>query len=274
MSSPSTSRTERYRLEKANGRPGLETIHTSWFYKPGRPPQASPGFLIGKRRFSGTKLSPLISRQSSLSWFVSQDILLEHTLTKQLASSVCPVYCRFCTRSYSVGIEIGTVSKTRFLPIQKKWEKMFEYIERTPLLHDVMIPGGDTSSLEPAQLDNIDHRLLSFHHSQRIRLASKGLAVCPSLILDGSDSWAKRVIQPLSPGRKIGKSVALHTRFNHPNEVTWITSSAAQKFFEIGVTVRNQTVFLKGVNSDLASMQQLIRDLAELNIQPVRQNAV
>ena len=151
-------------------------------------------------------------------------------------------------------MEIGTVSKTRFLPIQKKWGKMFEYIERTPSLHDVMIPGGDTSSLELTQLDNIDHRLLSFPHAQRIRLASKGLAVCPSLILDESDSWAKRVIQPLSPGRKIGKSVALHTQFNHPNEVTWITTSAAQKFFEIGVTLRNQTVFLKGVNSDLATM--------------------
>ena len=203
-----------------------------------------------------------MSRQSSLSWFGSQDMLLKHTLTKQLARSVCPVYCRFCTRPYSVGIETRTVSKTWFLPIQKKWEKMFEYIERTPSLHDVMIPGGDTSSLEPAQLDNIDHRLLSFPHVQRIRLASKGLAVCPSLILDGIDSWAKRVIQPLDPGRNIGKSVALHTQFNHPNEVTWITSSAAQKFFEIGVTVRNQTVFLKGVNSDLATMQQLIRDLA------------
>lgn len=180
--------------------------------------------------------------------------MLKYTLTKRLASSVCSVYCRFCTRSYSVGMEIGTVSKTRFLPIQKKWGKMFEYIERTPSLHDVMIPGGDTSSLELTQLDNIDHRLLSFPHAQRIRLASKGLAVCPSLILDESDSWAKRVIQPLSPGRKIGKSVALHTQFNHPNEVTWITTSAAQKFFEIGVTLRNQTVFLKGVNSDLATM--------------------
>lgn len=34
------------------------------------------------------------------------------------------------------------------------------------------------------------------------------------------------------------------------------------------MTVRNQTVLLKGVNDDLATMSALIRKLADLNIQP------
>lgn len=180
------------------------------------------------------------------------------------------MYCRFCTRSYSVGPETETVSKTRFLPIQKRWEKIFHYIERTPSLHDIVISGGDTFSLEPAQLDSIGHRLLSVPHIRRIRLASKGLAVCPSRILDEWDDWTRSLIELSNQGRKAGKSVALHTHFNHPKEITWITSRAAQKLFENGVTVRNQTVLLKGINNSLATMQQLIQNLAELNIQPVR----
>ncbi len=46
---------------------------------------------------------------------------------------------------------------------------------------------------------------------------------------------------------------------------------AAQNLFRDGVTVRNQTVLLNGVNNDITTMQTLIRRLAELNIQPVRQ---
>ena len=68
----------------------------------------------------------------------------------------------------------------------------------------------------------------------------------------------------------MGKSVALHTHFNHPNEITWVTVLAAQKLFGAAVMVRNQTVLLKGVNNDLDTMRELIRQLAEINIQPVR----
>lgn len=151
---------------------------------------------------------------------------------------------------------------------------MFDYIEKTSSLHDIVISGGDIFSLEPAQVDSIGRRLLSFPHIQRIRLASKGLAVCPSRILDESDPWTETVIQLSNWGRKIGKSVSLHTHFNHPNEITWITSLAAQKLFENGVTVRNQTVLLAGVNNDFNVMQKLIQGLAEINVQPVRKVVV
>ncbi|KAF8346722.1 hypothetical protein F5887DRAFT_1073391 [Amanita rubescens] len=44
----------------------------------------------------------------------------------------------------------------------------------------------------------------------------------------------------------MGKTTALHTHFNHPQEITWVTEVAARKLFEQGITVRNQTVLLKG----------------------------
>lgn len=187
-----------------------------------------------------------------------------------IVSSVCPVYCRFCTRSYSVGAETETVSKKRFLPIQKRWEKVFEYIEQTTHLQDIVVSGGDIFSIEPDQLLEIGNRLLSIPHILRIRFASKGLAVCPSRFLDPLDRWTDALIQVSNQGREMGKNVALHTHFNHPNEITWITALAAQRLFEAAVTVRNQTVLLKGVNNDLKTMRELIGRLAELNIQPVR----
>ncbi|KAJ5154616.1 Lysine-2-3-aminomutase family [Penicillium coprophilum] len=186
-----------------------------------------------------------------------------------LASSVCPVYCRFCTRSYSVGAKTKTVSKKRFLPLLKYWEPMFDYISQTTAVTDVVVSGGDSFFLEPAQLREIGHKLLEIEHVRRIRFASKGLAVCPSRILHPNDKWTEALIETSELGRKLGKSVALHTHFNHPQEISWITERAAQRLFENAITVRNQTVLLHGVNNDVDTMKLLIRRLADNNIQPV-----
>jgi lysine 2,3-aminomutase len=146
---------------------------------------------------------------------------------------------------------------------------MFAYIESTPSLQDIVISGGDSYNLTPEQLYFIGRRLISIPHIRRFRFASKGLAVCPSRIVDTGDKWAEILIEISNLGRQNGKAVALHTHFNHPNEITWITRRAALYLFQKGVTVRNQSVLLRGVNDDLATMASLIRGLADLNIQPV-----
>ncbi|PQE04088.1 L-lysine 23-aminomutase protein [Rutstroemia sp. NJR-2017a BVV2] len=58
-----------------------------------------------------------------------------------LATTVCPLYCRFCTRSWSVGPDTKTVSKNSIKPSRGRWEQVFQYIERTPKLADIVISG-------------------------------------------------------------------------------------------------------------------------------------
>lgn len=91
----------------------------------------------------------------------------------------------------------------------------------------------------------------------------------PSRILDETDEWAEALIEVSRLARREGKAVALHTHFNHPAEITWMTKMAARKLFEAGVTVRNQSVLLRGVNDEAGTMSTLIRRLADINIQPV-----
>ena len=74
-----------------------------------------------------------------------------------------------------MGVETEKVAKRRFLPPHKKWETMFKYIENTPALRDIVVSGGDTFALEPAQLALIGHRLLSISHIRRILLLVKVL---------------------------------------------------------------------------------------------------
>ena len=67
----------------------------------------------------------------------------------------------------------------------------------------------------------------------------------------------------------MGKHVCIHTHFNHPNEITWVTEKAAKFLFKNNVIVRNQSVLLKGVNDSVKTMGMLIRKLADMNYQPV-----
>lgn len=145
---------------------------------------------------------------------------------------------------------------------------MFSYIEANPQISDVVVSGGDSYYLQPEQLHAIGERLLSIPHIRRFRFATKGLAVCPMRILDPEDRWCQVFVDLSNKGRTMGKQVAMHTHFNHPNEMTWATERAAQYLFQRGVVVRNQTVLLKGVNDDVETMATLIRSLADLNIQP------
>lgn len=146
---------------------------------------------------------------------------------------------------------------------------MLDFIAATPTLDDVVISGGDSYSLQPQHLAMICDRLLSIDHIRRFRIATKGLCVSPSRTLDPDDTWTDELIRIAAVGRERGKQVALHTHFNHPNEISWVTREAAQKLFSNGVMVRNQSVLLKGVNDNVETMGNLIRELADNNIQPV-----
>lgn len=175
----------------------------------------------------------------------------------------------FCTRSYAVGADTDFVTKASLKPTRTRWELVFNYIESKPDLHDIVVSGGDSYYLQPEHITMIGERLISMENIRRLRFASKGLAVSPNRIVDAADPWVDALIDISNKAKRAGKAVALHTHFNHPNEISWITEMAAQKLFEAGVVVRNQTVLLRDVNDDVTTMSFLIQRLADNNIIPV-----
>ena len=194
--------------------------------------------------------------------------LLAQLTMLSLVTQTCPVYCRFCTRSYAVGPDTESNSKDFPKKMRERLEKSCEYLASHTGIEDVVVSGGDCYSLSGMQLFDIGKRLLSIPNIKRIRYASKGMAVNPVRILDPKDEWTNALIDISHHARSLGKSAVLHTHFNHPNEITWITELAAQRLYQEGVTVRNQTVLLRGVNDDEHIMRRLIRGLAHINVVP------
>ncbi len=185
-----------------------------------------------------------------------------------LPLNTCPVYCRFCTRSYAIGPDTEEVDhKARLAKTPKEWQDAFAYIAARPELEDIVISGGDTYQLAPKMLALIGDALLAIPHVRRLRFATKGPAVMPMKILT-DHAWTDALTTIVERGRKCGKEVVLHTHFNSPNEISWITQKAMRVLFERGIYVRNQTVLIRGVNDDAATMTTLVKRLEYVNVHP------
>jgi len=184
-----------------------------------------------------------------------------------LALDTCPVYCRFCTRSYAVGIDTEEVSKFQLKVNAERWEQTFAYIRSRPELEDIVISGGDAFQLRAEQVTLIGETLLGIEHVRRMRFATKGPAVMPQKLLT-DDAWTDALTGVVEHGRALHKEVVLHTHFNHPREITEITRRAMDRLFERGITVRNQSVLQRRVNDDVETMRLLVKRLSYLNVHP------
>lgn len=184
-----------------------------------------------------------------------------------LPINTCPVYCRFCTRSYAVGVDTELVQKVALRVDYDRWRSAFAYVASRPELEDIVISGGDAYNLRADQIEAIGINLLKIPHIRRIRIATKGLAIMPQKVLT-DEAWLEAVTRVVEFARNQHKDVAIHTHFNHPREITWISRQAMGVLHERGVTVRNQAVLQRGVNDSPATMIQLVRRLGYINVHP------
>jgi len=184
-----------------------------------------------------------------------------------LPLQTCPVYCRFCTRSYAIGPDTELVEKSALAKTPEHWQAAFDYIASREEIEDVVISGGDTYQLAPKNITLIGEALLAIPHVRRMRFATKGLAVMPMKILTDT-AWVDALTGVVDKGRALGKDVVVHTHFNSPNEITEITRRAADVLFQRGITVRSQSVLIRGVNDDAHAMTLLVKRLSWINLHP------
>ena len=182
-----------------------------------------------------------------------------------LPLDTCPVYCRFCTRSYAIGLDTDEVEKVHMRPNEERWRRAYQYIASRPELEDIVISGGDAYQLRAQHIEEIGEALLAIPNVRRMRFATKGPAVMPMKILT-DDAWLDALTRVVDKGRKLHKDVVLHTHFNNPNEITGITEAAMARLFERGIVVRNQSVLIRGVNDSVETMTLLVKRLGHVNV--------
>jgi lysine 2,3-aminomutase len=182
-----------------------------------------------------------------------------------LPLDTCPVYCRFCTRSYAIGLDTDEVEKVHLRPNDERWRRAYAYIASRPELEDIVISGGDAYQLRAQHIEEIGNALLAIPNVRRLRFATKGPAVMPMKILTDAP-WLDALTRVVEKGRRQHKDVALHTHFNNAAEITGITEEAMGRLFERGIVVRNQSVLIRGVNDSVEAMTVLVKRLGHVNV--------
>lgn len=165
---------------------------------------------------------------------------------------VCPVYCRFCFRRESVGPDgLGTLTEAEFAAA-------FAYIAADPAIWEVVLTGGDPLALSPRRLGMIAQRLGAIPHVKVLRLHTRVPVVQPALVSDA-------VVEALA-GFGGAVFVALHA--NHPREFTPQAREACARLVSAGIPMVSQSVLLRGVNDDAATLEALMRTFVENRIKP------
>jgi len=165
---------------------------------------------------------------------------------------VCAVYCRFFFRREMVGPGRQTALS------QRTYRGALDYIRSHGEIWEVILTGGDPLMLSPRRLAEIMADLAAIEHVKIVRLHTRIPVADPARVTDemvaalkvaGATTW-----------------VALHA--NHPRELTGNARAACARLIDAGIPMVSQSVLLRGVNDDAATLEALMRCFVECRIKP------
>ncbi|MGA7486178.1 MAG: lysine-2,3-aminomutase-like protein [Xanthobacteraceae bacterium] len=163
---------------------------------------------------------------------------------------VCAVYCRFCFRREVVG-------NGRALS-REEFAAALGYIRTHGEIWEVILSGGDPLVLSPRRLKEIVSALAAIDHVKVIRVHTRVPVVEPG-----------RVTSALVRALKArGKATYVVLHANHARELGAGARAACARLVDAGVPMLGQSVLLRGVNDDAATLGELLRSLVECRIKP------
>ena len=165
---------------------------------------------------------------------------------------ICAVYCRFCFRREMVGPEKGKAMSAEALT------QALDYIRSHQQIWEVILTGGDPLVLSARRLRAVMKQLAAIDHVKVLRIHTRVPVAEPKRIsaemvaalrVDGATTW-----------------VALHA--NHARELTGKARAACAAIVDAGIPMVSQSVLLRGVNDDPATLEALMRGFVECRIKP------
>jgi lysine 2,3-aminomutase len=164
--------------------------------------------------------------------------------------NACAVYCRFCFRREMVGPGRGGLSAAAL-------SAALGYIAANPDIWEVILTGGDPLLLSRRRLKSVIARLAAIGHVKVIRIHTRMPVVAPEQI-------SLALVRALRSDKAV--FVVLHA--NHPRELSPQARAACARFIDNGIPMLAQSVLLRGVNDDAATLGALMRALVECRIKP------
>jgi EF-P beta-lysylation protein EpmB len=162
-----------------------------------------------------------------------------------VTTGACAIHCRYCFRQhyhYSAAKSLAAL----------------ESIRADTSITEVILSGGDPLSLTDKRLAELARNLADIPHIQRLRLHTRLPIVLPTRVNDELLAWLTET--------RLQLVIVVHA--NHANEFDEKVNKALVKLVDAGITVLNQSVLLRGVNDNAASLITLSEALFKCRVLP------
>ncbi len=167
-----------------------------------------------------------------------------------IASPKCDIHCRYCFRRHFPYQEHANL---------RHWQTALDYIRTEPSIHEVILSGGDPMALNEQSLMQLIEQIELIEHVRTLRIHSRTPVVAPEKAPQSALlAWAQQT--------RLNTVLVIHS--NHPNELSEQTHRLFEKYKQVGITLLNQSVLLKGINDDNEVLEQLSHKLFEQGVLP------
>lgn len=165
----------------------------------------------------------------------------------------CFIHCRFCFRKrfWFSNSNLWNLKKSEFVKIAK-------YISSEPQIKEVILSGGDPLCLDDDEIFYFVEKIDRINSVEVIRLASRALSAYPA-----------RITAKFAKGLKMrSQKIWFMSHFNHPAELSDAAKIAISHLIYNGIPILNQTVLLRGINDNFATLSDLFRGLVSVKVKP------
>ncbi|HUS36068.1 MAG TPA: KamA family radical SAM protein [Verrucomicrobiae bacterium] len=167
-----------------------------------------------------------------------------------LVTDRCAAYCRYCTRS-------RLVSNASGYDFHPEFDRQIQYIRDNPQIRDVLLSGGDPLLFSDDKLDTLLGALRSIPHVEFVRIGTRIPVFLP-----------QRITPSLCNVLKKYHPLFLSVHSNHPRELTTEVREGLARLADSGIPLGNQSVLLKHVNDDVATMKAHVQKLLMCRVKP------
>ncbi|WP_418026100.1 EF-P beta-lysylation protein EpmB [Opacimonas sp. LMIT016] len=162
----------------------------------------------------------------------------------------CAVNCRYCFRRHFPYNEHHNN--------RQQWQDALTYIQKHPILDEVILSGGDPLMANDSQLDWLISQIETISHIKRLRIHTRLPVVLPQRITSGLVDRLQR--------SRLTANMVLH--INHPQEISTQLSEKVAQLSRNLIRVYNQAVILRNINDDAKTLMHLNEKLYDNHIQP------
>lgn len=167
-----------------------------------------------------------------------------------ITTPACAIHCRYCFRRHYPYQE----SSAR----KDNLDQALELIAKDHSVHEIILSGGDPLTLSDERLETLIRKIEAIEHISTLRIHSRLPVILPARsTVDLADMLDQS---------RLNTVLVIHC--NHPNELSRKVVASLERLRKKGITLLNQSVLLKNINSDAHTLVELSHKLFTAGVLP------